>query len=1588
MNRTRSKLVSILLVLAVMLLPFAAAIGLSGSAAPEDEVLHAVPGWEDGGFQLYQEGGLTPALLPRTRSFTQGDLGALLGPGFNSLAVSINVSSLGAGIAAFQDAYRSYVNSHPEFFFVGSGYSYLLNGDNTVKAISPVYTQSMTVQQLQAMQAEFAQATNLALAAIPAGISDAEKVLAANDYLCRLVEYDWAHYNQGTASIPQDDYTAYGALVNQVAVCQGYALAFLHLMNQLGMECRFVGSQQTSHGWNMVKIGGQWYHVDVTLNDGNLMGETNHDHLLLSDSGIADSSSLHQGWDSAAPAATSTAYETFFWNSTMTPFVYHDGEWLYVTIAAPKDLKGYSFATGQSTTRAALGYSAKWQHSGGGVWQVSSYLHGYGDRLYYQTPDELRTIDLTDYTDHAFYTQSGLAGTQAIYDFRIEGDNGHIRVRSEPDADAAVAAEDWIPLTNGIVPVTGLTAQSNRSVTLALGSSGALEAATAPANATFGGVLWISLDPGVVTVSNSGALHPVSAGSAAVLAASKDGKFAERFQVLVEEGSEIRVTGVSLNYTSRAIAPGTTLQLEETVLPSDADDLSVSWDSSDPTVASVSSTGLVSAAAPGTATITATTTDGGFTAVCNITVTSGSGIAVTGVSLDETSKTVARGSAAFQLVATVEPADAEIATVSWTSSDPAVASVSGSGLVTPGQAGSAVITVTTDDGDFADFCTVIVEPIAVTGILLSDESLALEENETAQLTAEIQPANADEQGVTWESSDPAVATVSSAGLVTAVGAGTATITATADGNSGQAASCAVTVTAAPVIQVTGVSLSDAAKTLTRTESYQLTAGVEPANASNQSVTWTTSDPSVATVSPTGLVTAVGAGTATITVETADGSFLDDCLITVNPILPDSVTLSDTAKTLAIGGSFELTAAVEPNSADNKLVTWESSDPAVAAVSSAGEVTAVAGGTATITATTVNGLTATCLVTVQTTDNVPVTGVNLTPPANTALIQDDTVQLTAAVQPANATNPAITWSSTRPDVASVDQNGLVTAIGPGTAVIGVVTQDGNWSDSVTVTVAGLPVQSVSLDTEAKSLRVGDYHQLVAAINPANAGNKLVTWQSSDPSVASVDNTGFVSAVGVGTATVTVTTADGNKTAQCVFTVSAAPILSVPVTGVTLSPEAAALYVGNSLPLTAAVQPANADDQMIHWTTSNALVATVTAGVVTAVAPGTATITVTTHDGGFSKTCTITVLPEGSGVPVTGITLSEESKTVERTGTFQLTATVLPATATVKSVIWTSSDPAVATVSETGLVTAVGNGTAVITATTVDGAKAAICTVTVTGSAVTCVTLDQHFITLIQGEDMKLTATVFPVLAANRGVTWTSSHPAIASVDADGLVTALTAGVSTVTVTTDDGGKKTTCTVVVLPLGGSVPVKNVLISPVAASIYKGRTLQLYATVLPCNASNKAVAWASSNPAVATVDENGKVTALAVGEANITVITADGSKSAVCRLTVLAVPTLKCCCNGSAPSARPTLPPLHINVSIDLSITGNLGKVQWKSDSDCVIVSKDGKITAKKAGTATITASVPVAGQTQSFTVEVGYTWWQWLLIHVFHPFVKFS
>ncbi len=620
-----------------------------------------------------------------------------------------------------------------------------------------------------------------------------------------------------------------------------------------------------------------------------------------------------------------------------------------------------------------------------------------------------------------------------------------------------------------------------------------------------------------------------------------------------------------------------------------------------------------------------------------------------------------------------------------------------------------------------------------------------------------------------------------------------------------------------VITLLGVSGSYASAQLSILEGNismqeNRTHNLTVSNAANKNLKWESSRNDVVKIvmsNKTGAqIKSLTPGTSTITVTAQDGSN-ESASITVTVVrLITKITFRKNPGVLGVGATMDIDGEIEPYNATNKELSWSSSDSRIISVNRA-RITTHKPGTATITATAQDGSYVSESMTIRVIHpvrNITIDGGDLT------LEPYQSRQLKVTLVPADAAIQTVSWRSSNEAIATVDRNGLLRTKAVGKTTITATSHDPDASypeATIEVTVEKNPgvdppklVQSVSIREGNQELQVNERKQLTAVIVPNNATNRNVTWSSNRLQVATVSSTGLLKAVGAGEATITVTTEEGRKTAEITVKVKAPvppppapPVVSV--TEVKLDKASLSLTAGQKGKLKATVLPAAAPNREVTWSSTNEAVASVDDdGEVHAYKAGEAVITVTTKDGG--KTARATVKVTGASVSVSSISLDKSQLSLTAGQKGKLKATVLPLDATNREVTWSSNNEAVASVDDDGEVHAYKSGEAVITVTTKDGGKTARATVKVTGAsvAVASISLDQSQLNLTAGQKGKLKATVHPLDATNREVTWSSNNEAVVSVDDDGEVHAYKSGEAVITVTTKDGGKTATCKVTVM------------------------------------------------------------------------------------------------------------------------------------------------------------------------------------------------
>lgn len=439
-----------------------------------------------------------------------------------------------------------------------------------------------------------------------------------------------------------------------------------------------------------------------------------------------------------------------------------------------------------------------------------------------------------------------------------------------------------------------------------------------------------------------------------------------------------------------------------------------------------------------------------------------------------------------------------------------------------------------------------------------------------------------------------------------------------------------------------------------------------------------------------------------------------------------IELSEHKAELKKWNRLNLKYTITPEDADNKEVVWTSSDSSVARVDNYGSVLALKDGVATITVTTKDGgFTDTCEVKVGNggvPETVKVTYLDIT---NGSIFteQGETVQLNVSLKPDNATNKTVTYSTTNANVATVDANGLVEAVGQGSAYIYAKSADGPY-DSVYVNVKkattpeppkDVKVTSVSVDRRYLTLEEGANYALTATVSPANATNKTVNFSSSNESVATVDANGNITAVKAGSAYIYAKSVDGPYASTYVTVKQKStpkPPAEVKVTNITLDTRYLRLNAGETRELGFTVYPYNATDKTLTWTSSNEDVATVENGVITAIGRGSAYITATSTNG-VQTTCYVDVYGDAKPVKVTGLYFTDRQLSLNVGETKAASVLFTPNNATDKTVTYSSLNNSIATVDADGNITAVRPGSVYIYARSVDGPYAYL-QVTVRGS----------------------------------------------------------------------------------------------------------------------------------------------------------------------------------------------------------------------------------------------------------------------------------
>lgn len=397
--------------------------------------------------------------------------------------------------------------------------------------------------------------------------------------------------------------------------------------------------------------------------------------------------------------------------------------------------------------------------------------------------------------------------------------------------------------------------------------------------------------------------------------------------------------------------------------------------------------------------------------------------------------------------------------------------------------------------------------------------------------------------------------------------------------------------------------------------YQQT--LKATGASNK-VEWKSSDQNVVTVS-NGLITGKQTGTAYIRAQS--GSEIDTCKITVikDYVPVSNIQLESNEKTLTINEKIKINPTITPSNASNKVITYKSNNPSIAIVDASGNVTAKKVGTAHISASIEGKTTMYKVIVVDT-----IALKSITTKSSIEIKEQETAKLTVTYTPSNATNKKVTWKSSNTNIVTVDTNGNLKGISPGSATITIISNDGGHvaTSKVTVIAIDKSLKGITLNKSELTLQMGNEETLTINYNPTYAENKNITWSSSDKKIAKVEN-GKITAIKPGTTEIKAISEDGNHEAICKLTVT-----SLPIESIIFEKEEQTIYIGAKTTLNTISTPKDTAINNPIWTSSDETIATVTNGIVTAKKTGKTTITISSQDGKITASTIVNVIEKPS------------------------------------------------------------------------------------------------------------------------------------------------------------------------------------------------------------------------------------------------------------------------------------------------------------------------------------------------------------------------
>jgi uncharacterized protein YjdB len=1085
---------------------------------------------------------------------------------------------------------------------------------------------------------------------------------------------------------------------------------------------------------------------------------------------------------------------------------------------------------------------------------------------------------------------------------------------------------------------------------------------------------WSSSDSSVATIATNGVAKGLSPGSCMITASQAS--LTGTVKVTVAPPA---LVSIAVSSASSSIAAGLTDQFTATGTYSDGSSQNLSnsatWTVSNSAVATISTGGLATTKTTGSVVITAA--QGSISGTSKLTVAAPS---LVSIAVGSATPSVAAG-LTDQFTATGTYSDGSSqnlgSSVTWSVSNSAVAAISSGGLVTGKSNGTTIISAA--QGTISGTASLTVMPPVLLSIAVKSANASVAAGLTDQFTATGTYSDGSSQNLgssaTWSISNSAVATISVSGLATAKSHGSAVITAAQGSISGTAG---LTVLA-PVL--TSITVAPASPSVAAGLTDQFTATGTYSDGSSQnlsgSVTWSTSNSTIATISNSGVATAKLSGSAVITA--TQGTVSGTSPLTVGPALLVSISVSSASSSVGVGSTDQFTATgnYSDGSSQNlsSSVMWSVSNSTLAAISNSGLLNAKSNGSAIITAAS-GSISGTAPLTIT----ISLASIAVTPSSKT--IAPGTAQQFKATgtfsdgstQDVTAT---VNWTSSDTTKATIGSSGptsgLALAVHAGSSTI--TASSGTIAGSATLAVSNVNLTSILVTPAMNTIPLGIIQQFTAKGTFSDGTSQDITntvnWNSSQPTVASITVSGAATARNLGT--VSITASSGAVVGGTLLTVNAANLVSL-----SIQPTSLTLAQGTTGKLTAVGVFNDGSTRDVSaqasWTSSSLGAPVQANGKIQAVNPGLAAITATlgsqTAYGNVNVTnatiVSISVTPSISSIaPGTQMTFAA-------TGQFSDSSTQV----ITSNVTWASSDNTLATISNAaatrGIASAVATGSVTINATfgAVTGAgQLNVSAANLTGIAVTPASA---IIAPASGQQYRVTASYDDGTTQNVSslANWSSSSTSIATVTQYGQITGQSAGVATITASY--GGFTTTASVLV----ESSPLTSISVNPLSTSVPQQIIASFTAIGSFADGSSQdltgAVTWTSSNSSVATVSDatstRGQATGITPGTSTISAVF--GGQVGMATLTVTnATLTGLSISPTSGNIALGTAQTYVATGTFSDGTTANLStQAIWSSSNTNVAVMNTwGVATSASSGTTTITASLNGVSATAILTVN---------------------